>query len=364
MTDTYKLYGQDISLFTGKARAYMRWKNIPFEEIRSTMAEYQATIVPRVGYPIIPIVVTPEDETLQDTTVIIDWFEERLGGPSVYPDTPKQKLAALLLEIYGDDWLVIPAMHYRWQYNRDWAMAQFGKNSMPESSEADQLALGEKISEKFRGFCLPLGITEETAPAVEKSYETLLQELDAHFAVHPYLFGTRPSIGDYGLIGPLYAHLYRDPASRDIMEKYGPNVARWVERMQTPPEPLSGEFLPGDEVPETLLPVLKRMMHEQLPVLSSTVAHLEKWLEDNPEADIPRGIGFHEFSVEGVTGTRVIMTYTQWMLQRALNFYRELDGSDKKAADDLLTAIDGTAMTDIHISKPVSFENFRLVRGF
>ncbi|WP_306250924.1 glutathione S-transferase family protein [Parvularcula sp. IMCC14364] len=363
MTDSYTLYGQEISLFTGKARAYLRWKGVPFEEIRSTMAVYTSTIVPRVGYPIIPIVTTPEDETLQDTTIIIDWFEEKLGGPSVYPSTPKQKLAALLLEIYGDDWLVIPAMHYRWQYNRDWAMAQFGKNAMPEATEADQLALGEKLSEKFRGFCLPLGITEETAPAIEQSYEALLHDLDAHFADYPYLFGTRPSIGDFGLTGPLYAHQYRDPASRRIMEEHGPNVARWAERIQEPAEPLSGAFLPDDEIPQTLLPVLKRMMAEQLPVLASTVSHLDTWLQENPDTDIPRGIGFHDFSVEGVTGTRVIMTYTQWMLQRALGFYHSLVGDEKQSADELLASVGGTALTQITINQPLTIENYRLTRA-
>ena len=30
---------------------------------------------------------------------------------------------------------------------------------------------------------------------------------------------SRPSIGDFGLVGPLYAHQYRDPASGDLITK-------------------------------------------------------------------------------------------------------------------------------------------------
>ncbi len=362
MSGAHTLYGSDISLFSGKARAYLRWKGIDFEEVPASMAVYKDIIVPRVGFPVVPIVVTPDDQTLQDTTVIIDHFEQSIGGPSVYPQGPRQKLAALLLEIYGDDWLVIPAMHYRWSYNKDWAIEQFGKNSLPNASRDEQIALGQKLSERFRGFCLPLGITEKSIAAIETSYTELLAELDAHFLMHPFLFGSRPSIGDYGLIGPLYAHLYRDPASRDTMERHGPNVARWVERLHEPSEPLAGEFFDHDVVPETLLPVLRRMMREQLPVLASTVLKLEHWFGENPNADIPRGIGFHEYVIGDMVENRVIMTYSQWLFQRAVDFYASLTGDERGAADELLDDTGGEGIRQIEIRNRVALRDFKLVR--
>ncbi|MGD8327140.1 MAG: glutathione S-transferase, partial [Sphingomonadales bacterium] len=293
MQDKHILYGAELSLFSGKARAYLRWKSIDFDEIPPSQDIYRNEIIPAVGYPVIPVVKTIDGTYVQDTTDIIDYFEKRVGGPSVYPDTPKQHLAALLLELYGDEWLVIPAMHYRWNYNKQWVVREFGAALMPDAGEEAQLKLGEKVSAPFQGFVPLLGVTKETIPGIEKSYEALLGELDAHFSKYDYLFGGRPSIGDFGLIGPLYAHLYRDPKSGELMKKLAPKVGAWVERMQNPPTPLEGDFLPGDVIPDTLLPILKRAIREQFPVLKDAAEKFTAWNAMHKDDPLPRAIGLH-----------------------------------------------------------------------
>ena len=62
------------------------------------------------------------------------------------------------------------------------------------------------------------------------------------------------------------------------MRREAPAVASWVERMQGP-EPRSGAFLQNDELPETLLPILRRMVDEQFPVLLDTVDKTGVWLD-------------------------------------------------------------------------------------
>ena len=42
-----------------------------------------------------------------------------------------QELVSRLLELYADEWLVIPAMHYRWSYNDDWIVEEFGRIAAP-----------------------------------------------------------------------------------------------------------------------------------------------------------------------------------------------------------------------------------------
>ena len=53
-------------------------------------------------------------------------------------------------------------------------------------------------------------MNESTAPAWEASNARLLAALEAHFAVHDYVLGGLPSLADFALLGPLYAHLFRD----------------------------------------------------------------------------------------------------------------------------------------------------------
>jgi glutathione S-transferase len=342
----YLLYGGQLSYYTGKARAYFRWKGIPFTEVQADANVYREIILPRVGFAVIPVVVTPEGETLQDTTDIIDALERRFGEPSVYPSTPVQQLAALLFEVYGDEWLVIPAMHYRWHHNRDWAIREFGAFNAPNATPEEQLAVGAKRAEPFAKAAVLLGAEPHMHAAIEASYEALLHELDAHFAKLPYLLGTRPSIGDFGLIGPLYAHQYRDPKSGELMRRLAPNVVRWVERMQQPETPRAGEFLAGDQIPETLLPVLARMMREQLPVLVDSARLLAEWIAQHPNERIPRAIGTHRFELEGAVGQRIVRPYSLWMLQRARRFYLSLEGEAKTAADQLLDAVGGKLFKD------------------
>jgi glutathione S-transferase len=346
---THKLYGAPLSLYSGKARAYLDWKGVDYEEILSSADVYRDIIVPKVGRPVIPVMETGDGEIVQDTTCIIDHFEAESTGPSVYPDTPKQRLIALLLEVYGDEWLVIPAMHYRWNYNEEWVYGEFGAASAPHVSKEEQLAIGRERGANFKGFCPILGINPDTIPAIEASYEALLGDLNTHFSAHDYLLGSRPSIGDFGLIGPLYAHLYRDPASGEIMKRLAPQVARWVERMVDVKAPLSGEFLADDHVPETLIPVLERMMREHMPFLQTSAGMLSVWAEANPDTEIPRAVGMAGFEIEGVGGQRIAPPFSLWMLQRPLDFYRGLNGEDRAAADAMLNSI---ALAD-------GFQNFK-----
>lgn len=356
---TATMFGAPPSLFSGKARAYLDWKGIDYIEKSPVDPVFATQIVPQIGRPVIPVVQLADGTILQDTTIIIDHFEAASDGPSIYPETPRQRLAAILLECFGDEWLVIPAMHYRWNYNEEWIYGEFGKTALPDAAPQEQYEAGKKRGTTFKGFVPMLGINDATIPAVETSYEALLGELDAHFEIHDFLFGSRPSIGDYGLIGPLYAHNYRDPKSGEIMKRLAPNVARWVERMIAP-KPLSGEFLAGDEIPETLLPILQRMMREQVPHLQSVAKMLADWAPGNEGAEVPRAVGMADFLLEGTTGQRAALPFSLWMLQRGLDYLASLAGEEREAAANLLRECDGEVLIDFEMSLRLTFENFRL----
>jgi len=357
---THILYGAPLSLYSGKARAYLDWKTVDYEEVLSTADIYREVILPNIGRPVIPVMQTAQGEILQDTTCIIDCYEATEPGPSVYPDTPRQRFAALLLECFGDEWLVIPAMHYRWNYNEEWAYAEFGKTSLPGGTKEEQYSLGKERAGPFRGSLPILGVNEQTIPAIEASYEALLADLDAHFAIHPFLFGTRPSIGDFGLIGPLYAHLYRDPASGEIMERLAPRVAQWVRRMVEVEVPQSGKFLPDDEIPATLYPILRRMKDEQIPHLKSVAIMLGEWSQQNEGNEPPRGLGMADFTIEGVTSQRMAFPFSLWMLQRALDYLASLSGDDQQACRDMLRKVGSENVLSFDLPVKLVFENHRL----
>lgn len=363
--DRYKLYALPHSLYSGKVRSYLRYKRIPYEEVVSTLRVFYRLIIPRTGVKFIPVVQTPDDVVIQDTTEIIDALERRFPQPSIYPVTPRQKLVALLIELYADEWLLNPAMHYRWsfwherEHIRD-VLENFGLLLSPRAPRALRRIVGKRFCQPFANALPMLGITPRTIPALEASYLQLLDQLDAHFARHPYLLGTRPSIGDFGLIGPLYAHLGRDLYPKALMQARAPRVYAWVERMNAI-DPAAGDFLPGDEIPDTLLPVLRGLFGEFMPVALDTVARLDRWLLDNPGRKIPRMIGEHEIRYGDVTEKRLVFPYTQWMLQRPLDHYRSLDGAARTAADALLREVGGHAAMQLQIRQRVARQRNRLI---
>ena len=343
MSEQYILYGADHSLYTGKARAYLRYKGIDFREVTATRDIYKQVILPQVGAPIVPVLETPDGRFVQDTTDIIDFLEAAHPECPVYPATAVQRLVALLLELYGDEWLVIPAMHYRWSVldrQREFIFREFGRMSVPDASAEEQVAIGERTSSRFRGSVPALGITPETIPGIEQAYLLLLDQLQAHFSQYDFLLGSRPSIGDFGFVGPLYAHLGRDPVPRALMQERAPAVYAWVQRMNEP-RPLSGEFLAADEVPDTLLPVLQTMCRDQLPEVLDVVRHNAAWVEQHPGENIPRVLGMHRFTTGTATGERYIHSYAQWLFQRPYAHYHALRGRDRQAAEALLRSIGG-----------------------
>ena len=58
----HQLLGTEVSLYTDKARAYLRFKQIPFEEVLSTRFVYKDVIVPRTGVRFIPVLITDDDD--------------------------------------------------------------------------------------------------------------------------------------------------------------------------------------------------------------------------------------------------------------------------------------------------------------
>ena len=179
----------------------------------------------------------------------------------------------------------------------------------------------------------------------------MLADLDTHFEDHDFLLGGRPSIGDFGLIGPLYAHLYHDPYPGKLMRERAPAVAAWVERMMSQAT-IQGDFLADDEIPVTLMPVLQRMASEQLPVLLDTDSQLRRWREENPGTEIPRSIGYHEFKIEGATGSRMILPYSLWMFSRAVDYYQSLPVNIRQEFDPLLDALGFGAVSYTHLTLP------------
>jgi glutathione S-transferase len=363
MSGAYRHYGWECSPYSSKTRSYLRFKGIEHQDIYPTIIDFKRVIVKRLGYLVMPMVITPDDETLQDSSVIIDYLEERFPEPSIHPPGPTQRLASLLIELNADEWLPIIAMHTRWNdpQNSRFADKEFGANALPWMPRFTHSYLGHHLAGlKMRSYRKVFGITPDTQPAIDLWLEELLDCLSEHFETYPFLLGSRPCIGDFALYGPLYAHVMRDPGSSHWVNRR-PLVRAWIDRLREPSAEV-GDFVDNDEVPSTLDPLFRRMFREQFPILEQTVERVSSWLEEHPNASkLPRGLGEGEFTLGGVSGQRQIMTFQQWMLQRPLDYYKGLPEPDREQTNHFLRKVGGLNAMQTHIPNRLTLRNFRII---
>ncbi|HZR81493.1 MAG TPA: glutathione S-transferase family protein [Candidatus Binatia bacterium] len=354
---TFRFFGTERSYFSGKARPAFRAKRVFFEEIlptRSAMAEIKR----RTGLQFLPTVVTPEDETWQDTSDIIDALDRRFPEPRLVPETAVQRVVAYLVELYADEFLILPAMHYRWstpEGEREARAAFAASSGDPRTANL--------FADRMRGTLPLLGIVPGTIPAIEAHYHELVDRLEAVFADQGFLLGDQMSLADCALMGPFYGHLYLDPVPGPALRIRAPRVAHWIEHMNQPDPSSFAGFRARDELHPAVRDVLALVGRDAGPVVLDTVRDFERWASEQPAGEIepPRGIGVHETRLRGVALTRYTSPYTLWMLQRPIDAYRALDEAGRRAVDRVL---DGTGCGDLLRFEPryrVEKRSFRLV---
>jgi glutathione S-transferase len=258
MSRAYRIFGSELSPYSVKVRSYFRYKGIPHEWVVRNSTN-QDEFERYAKLPLIPLVITPDGKGVQDSTPIIEHFEEQFPEPSIHPPDAALAFLSALIEEYGDEWGNKPMFHYRWYYGPDQQSAaqRIARSMMPHLS-GDELA---GAVEMVKGRMIPrlafVGSSPDTKEQIEASYKRQLAILDRHLAARRYLFGARPAFADFGLYAQLYQCL-TDPTPGAIMRASAPNVVAWVERMLEPHN--DGAF----EAWDTLRDGLSRLLKEEV----------------------------------------------------------------------------------------------------
>lgn len=333
---TYRLHGTPNSLYTGKARSYLIKQKIPFTNCAAGEARFRAEIVPKIGRWIIPVLEDEIGAVIQDGSDIVAHFEEK-GGMlfPAYPATPLHALIGQIFELFGGEGLLRPAMHYRWNFddvNRPFLSADFASSLAPSGAPPEVRAgIFDMASERMRKAMASFGVSDATIPTIEQTYTEFLGLFDTHLAGSPYLLGGSPTIGDYGLVAPLYAHLARDPYPARLMQQSAHRVWRWCERMNRadhdageygrPQEALFAE----DGVPDTLKALLRFIAEDYLPEVRAFVGFANEWLAARPDLVAgtngldrvqDRWLGQVEFNWRGHQLRVGVMPYRLYLLQK------------------------------------------------
>jgi glutathione S-transferase len=255
MSETYRIIGSELSPYSVKVRSYFRYKKIPHEWVSRSSAN-QAEFDKYAKLPLIPLVITPQGQGIQDSTPIIEKMEALHPEPSIHPADPALAFLSALIEEYGDEWGNKPMFHYRWFYEPDQQSAaeRIARGMMPDLGD-DAVA---QAAEMVKGRMVPrlkfVGSSPATKEQIESSFKRQLSILDRHLGGRRYLFGGRPAFADFGLYPQLYECLI-DPTPGAIIRRDAPNARAWIERMLEPQS--DGPFESWEALAPTLAPLLK-----------------------------------------------------------------------------------------------------------
>ena len=321
MSESYRIFGAELSPFSVKVRSYFRYKEVPHQWIQrdaDSMADFQKY----AKIPIVPLVVTPDEQGLQDSTPIMEAMDGLYPDPSTHPSDPVSGFVSRLLEEFGDEWGNKWMFHLRWARPEDQLSAggRLAVGMAPTGNEDARIAVREKIIERMTGRVYFVGSNEQTAPQIEKSFRDSIALLNAHLEDRPYLFGGRPSFGDFGLWGQIY-NAWTDPTGAAWIEDSAPHLLAWIQRMLWPRA--EGEFEGWDGLAPTLMPFLT----EQVGALFCP------WTVANAKA---MAAGEEEFSVElaGKVFTQQPQKYHAKSLVALRGQYEAVP--DKSKLDDVL----------------------------
>ncbi len=285
MTAPYRIFGNEMSPYSVKVRAWFRYKAVPHLWLQRS--QHREEFEARARLPLIPLVVTPDDRAIQDSTPIIEALEAEHPEPSIHPDDPALRFLSALIEEYGDEWGNKLMFHHRWhsEVDRRATALVLARSFLPHDDSAAVEALAEQVRERMVGRVHFTGSSEANAPLISRYLDDLLAILEAHLESRKYLFGARPAFADFGLAPQLYEAAL-DPTAAGIIRARAPKVLAWSYRVLEPHN--EGPFESWDSLKETLTPLLANAGAFFLPWSHANALALETG-EESFSVDLPGG---------------------------------------------------------------------------
>ena len=334
--DCYRLWCDGNSPYSCKLRTYMNYKEIPYKRMRINLKTYYNIIPEKVGMSIMPVVITPNEEVLQDTTPIIERFEKQFTHKSCTPNDDRLAFIMWLLEDFGDEYLTRFSMHYRWgnDITRNTLSHRLGRSMSYGDANMHATKVAPMILARQAGFDKPLGLGDaQNRESLDIQLIDLLTILDKHFCDYQFLLGDKPSVADFALYGHLYAHMLQDPFSAEIMETKGSRTCNWIDTINELGDKRGligqtefGDWINLDEaVPQTLKQLLSFVAKTHIPFAAGTALATHE--------------GHKQFSADvyGVDTQFLTFQYRAWSFENVQNHFVNLKEDHKAFIDDLLT---------------------------
>ncbi len=221
MPEHYVVYGGELSLFTRKLTSALHFYGASWE-LRSKADHPDENVEVRSGTHQVPVLHTPENWMIADTTPLLLLLDGRFPARRMFPDGPLGVLVHVLEEHF-DEWIARVMVHYRWHYPDS---ARFAALRM----SAGDAQAAQRIAQWGPRACRATGTESPSQQrAAEAEYERLLAAAERQLQDTAFLLGDRPTALDCIVLGGLRAHTNMDPDPKRVTARF-PVVVDWAQR--------------------------------------------------------------------------------------------------------------------------------------
>lgn len=323
----YVLYGGLGSPYSMKMRSILRYRRLPHDWVQLG-APGGPDVLKQVKAPVIPVLRFPDGHYANDSTPLI-FALERLhpGVRSIVPEDAAQAFLALLLEDMADEWGTKAMFLYRWLRERDQLQMSewLSFDRFVGQGREPMLAHAARFRDRQVGRMALVGCTQANAPLVEASADRVMALLDAHVTQEAFLFGSRPSLADFGWLGQL-SQLASDPTPCEHMRKTFPFTYRWLMQLDDA-SGVEGAWRAADApLPETVRGLLAMTGEIYFPFLEANAAA------------IAAGATTMRFEAWGMPYEQPPFKYQVRCLAELRGAYAALSATDRERVDAALPA--------------------------
>jgi len=314
ITPSYIIYGGELSLFTRKLEAAAKFYGMRFDFRRKTV-ENSEHLTQRSGTHQVPVLLTPENWMLADTTPILKLLDSRFPGRTLFPSDAQGALVHVL-EDFFDEWVARVMVHYRWHYPDSAAFAS-------ERMGAGNAEAAARVRDWGPRACRATGTESATQQtAAEAEYLRLMTAAEEQLKESAFLLGDRPTALDCIVLGGLRAHTLMDPDPAKQMQQF-PGLIDWANRRADTWDG-GGELAPVNQLTGFARAVLREM--------EGTYC---RYMSANAEA-LAAGAKACNAEIYDENVSFLTRPYPEAARQMVCQSLRELAPSERRSVDQLL----------------------------
>ncbi len=177
----------------------------------------------RSGTHQVPVLHTPENWMIADTTPLLHLLDGRFPDRYMFPKG-KSGILVQILEEFFDEWIARTTVHWRWNYPENHELLSMDAAYGDKEIAKNLVIWGSKV-------CRATGVESEIQKKeAENEYFRIMDAAENQLKRTRYLLGDRPTAMDCIVLAGLRAHFLYDPAPKKVLYDRYPTVVHWTEK--------------------------------------------------------------------------------------------------------------------------------------